>query len=319
MLRGRSVLGGASWLVACALLAVVGLRLVGWSRGPVAAVLLVGLPLVLLPAYAVAAVAVVRRRRLLGAVAGVLVGAHLLAVAPGLTAADVPAEAERAERLRVVTANLLIGNPRLPEAVRALRRLDADVLVLVELQPASYATVRRHGLLTDLPHSTVDGAPQDVEILSRRPLRDVERSLAVPELPQPRAVLDVAGVEVRLRGAHPLPPGFGYERLGRASLIALAEEVRREDLPLVVAGDLNGDRHFPLFDDLLDAGLRDAAEERGRGLSRTWPQRLPLLALDHVLVRDGEQARLVVLRQSEAPLPGSDHLAVVADIAVLPD
>lgn len=42
-----------------------------------------------------------------------------------------------------------------------------------------------------------------------------------------------------------------------------------------------------------------------------------MLALDHVLVRDGAQARLVVLHQQEASLPGSDHRAVVADLAVL--
>ena len=85
-----------------------------------------------------------------------------------------------------------------------------------------------------------------------------------------------------------------------------------------MAGDLNAaDRHLPLFDDLLASGLRDAAEERGRGLSRTWPQQWPMLALDHILVRDGDRASLVVLSQREASLPGSDHLAVVADIAVL--
>ena len=317
MLRPSAVVGAASWSVAAGLAAVVVLRLVGWSSGPVTALLLVALPLVLVPAYLLAVVAVVRRDRWLGAAAATLIGAHVLVVLPGLTAADVPVAAEQAPRLRVVTANLLVGNQRLPEAAAALRRLDADVLVLVELRADSLTTLRRHGLLTELPHSTVDGAPRDVEIFSRLPLSDVERSRAVPELPQPRAVVEVAGVAVRVLGEHPLPPGSGYERAGRTSLEALAAEIGREDLPVVVAGDLNSDRHFPLFDDLLEQGLRDAAEERGRGLSTTWPQRWPFLALDHVLVRDGAQASLVVTGQREAPLPGSDHLAVVADLAVL--
>ena len=296
---------------------MVVLRLTGWSSGPVTALLLVALPLVLAPAYLLAVVAVVRRDRWLGTAAATLVGAHVLVVLPGLTAADIPVAARQAPGLRVVTANLLVGNQRLPQAAAALRRLDPDVLVLVELRAESLTTLRRHGLLSELPYSTVDGAPGDVEIFSRLPLRDVERSLAVPELPQPRAVVDVAGVAVRVYGEHPLPPGSGYETAGRTALTALAAEVRREDLPMVVAGDLNSDRHFPLFDDLLSQGLRDAAEERGRGLSRTWPQRWPFLALDHVLVRDGAQAGLVVTGQREAALPGSDHLAVVADLAVL--
>lgn len=54
--------------------------------------------------------------------------------------------------------------------------------------------------------------------------------------------MDVGGTAVRIRGAHPLPPVDGYERAGRASMARLADEVREEDLPLVVAGDLNGDR-----------------------------------------------------------------------------
>lgn len=309
--------GGVCWLVVSALLAVVLLRLSGWSRGPVAALLLVGLPVVLLPSWLVAAAAAARRDRLLGAAAAVLVASHVLSVLPGVTPVDVPAEAERAPRLRVVTANILTDNPLLPDTAAALRALRPDVRVVAELRPGSYAELRRHRLLTHLPHSTVDGAPQDVEIFSRLPLRAVERATAVPGLPQPRAVIRVGGVDVQLRGAHPLPPVDGYERAGRRSMEQLRKEASNESMPLVVAGDLNADRHHPLFDSLLAQGLRDAAEERGRGLSRTWPQRWPLLALDHDLVRDGEHARLAVIGQREAPLPGSDHLAVVADIAVL--
>ena len=43
------------------------------------------------------------------------------------------------------------------------------------------------------------------------------------------------------------------------------------------------------------------------------------LHLDHVLVRDGQGARIAVTRVREERVPGSDHRAVVADLAVLPD
>jgi len=296
---------------------VVVLRLSGWSSGPYVAVLLVGLPLVLLPAWLVLAVAALRRDAVLGLVAAGLVAAHLLVVAPGLGAAPVPAAAADAPRLRVVTANVLSTNPDLEHAAAALRALEADVLVVVELRPRVLEALRRAGVLEELPYTTASGHPGDVELFSRLPLRDAGRTEAVPGLPQPRAVVEVAGVEVRLRGAHPLPPVDGYEDEGRASLEGLRTEVGAEPLPMVVAGDLNGDRDLPLFRGLLDEGLRDAAEERGRGLSATWPQALPVLALDHVLVRDGRGGRLVVLSQREAAVPGSDHRAVVADLAVL--
>ena len=87
---------------------------------------------------------------------------------------------------------------------------------------------------------------------------------------------------------------------------------------MVVAGDLNADRDHALFRRLLATGLQDAHDVRGRGLARTWPASFPILHLDHVLVRDGAGTRLVVLKVDEADLPGSDHKAVVADLAVLP-
>lgn len=304
--------------MAVALVAVVALRLSGWSSGPYAALLLVGLPVVLLPAYLLLALALLRRDWVLGAVAAGLVTAHLLVISPGLGAADVPQTAVGAPRLRVVTANVLSDNPDLERLAASLRALDADVLVVVELRPRVLEALRRAGVLDDLPYTTTSGRPGDVELFSRLPLRNAGHTEAARDLPQPRAVVEVGGVDVRLRGAHPLPPVHESEDEGRASLQGLREEVRAEGLPMVVAGDLNGDRDFPLFRALLDEGLRDAAEERGRGLSRTWPQALPVLALDHVLVRDGRGGRLVVLSQREADLPGSDHRAVVADLAVLP-
>jgi hypothetical protein len=63
MPSSRALAGGACWFAASALLAVVALRLMGWSRGPVTAFLLVGLPVVLLPSYVLALLAVVRRDR----------------------------------------------------------------------------------------------------------------------------------------------------------------------------------------------------------------------------------------------------------------
>jgi endonuclease/exonuclease/phosphatase (EEP) superfamily protein YafD len=121
----------------------------------------------------------------------------------------------------------------------------------------------------------------------------------------------VGGRDVRVLAAHPLPPVWVLHDLWRGSLQDLAREVEQVDLPVVVAGDLNADRDHAVFRDLLQTGLRDAHDARGRGLVRTWPAAAPLLHLDHVLVRD-----LEVVQVGEAQVPGSDHKAVVADIAV---
>jgi endonuclease/exonuclease/phosphatase family metal-dependent hydrolase len=122
---------------------------------------------------------------------------------------------------------------------------------------------------------------------------------------------------VRLLAEHTLPPISVLELMWRARLVDLAQELRDVELPVIVLGDFNADRDHAAFRRLLRSGLRDAHDERGRGLTRTFPAWLPVLHLDHVLVRDGGAARLVVRDVREVRLPGSDHLTVVADLAVL--
>jgi endonuclease/exonuclease/phosphatase (EEP) superfamily protein YafD len=262
--------------------------------------------------------AVLRERRLTVG-AALLAAAHLLVLAPALTATPVPPAAAAAPRLRVVTANLYVLNPDPTAAALVLRGLRPDVLVVPELDAAGLAALRSSGLLADLPHAVVedDARTETVGLFSRLPLRDTGvRRAAARALP--RATVTVAGQDVRLLAAHPLPPVGVLTGLWRRSLADLAAEVEALALPAVVAGDLNADRDHAAFRALLAAGLRDAHDERGRGLARTWPAALPLLHLDHVLVGDGAGARLVVLDVQEVRLPGSDHLAVIADLAVLP-
>jgi endonuclease/exonuclease/phosphatase (EEP) superfamily protein YafD len=306
-------------LLALALAALLVVRGLGLERGTLLALLLGALPLTLLPSYAVvAAAAVLRRRRLALLGCGLVVG-HLLVLSPALGAAELPDGAEAAPRLRVVTANLYVLNPDPAAAGRALRELRPDVLVVPELSPDGMAGLRASGLLDDLPHSVVELGTRDetVGLFSRRPLADVSTH-PVGGRQLPRATVSVGGVDVRLLAAHPLPPLSVLEPIWRASLADLAQEADDEELPVVVAGDLNSDRDHAAFRGLLDAGLRDAHDAVGRGLARTFPAGLPLLQLDHVLVRDGEGGRITPLDVREVRVPGSDHLGVLADLAVQP-
>ncbi len=283
-------------------------------------ILLVGaLPVTLLPAYALLALAGLWRRRALALVSAALVAGHLLVVSPALGATDLPPGTATAARLRVVVSNLSVLNPDPERAGRALRALRPDVVVVPELDARGLAGLRASGLTDDLPHVVAElGArPETVGLLSRLPLSAVTtRTAGGRELP--RATVRVGGVDVRLLAAHPLPPLSVLALLWRRSLRDLAAEAAATTLPAVVAGDLNADRDHAPFRALLDTGLRDAHDERGRGLARTWPAGLGLLHLDHVLVRDGARARVVVRAVREVRLPGSDHRTVVADLAVLP-
>ncbi|MCU1693756.1 MAG: hypothetical protein JWM64_2847 [Frankiales bacterium] len=301
-----------------ALLVLLGLRLLGAERGTLLDLLVGALPLVLLTAYPLLLAALLLRARLLSALGAVVVAGHLAVVAPAVGAEPVPGAARDAPRLRVVTANLYVGNPDPEQAGRSLRALHPDVLVVPELTPKGLAGLRGSGLLDDLPHEEVGlaGRAEGVGLFSRLPLSQQAEEAADVRL-LPRATVRVGGVDVRVLAGHPLPPVMAWEPLWRSDLRALAKEVRATALPVVVAGDLNSDRDHAPFRDLLDTGLRDAADARGQGLARTWPASRPLLQLDHVLVRDGRGGRLVVLHVEQARVTGSDHLAVVADLAML--
>lgn len=301
-----------------ALLALLLVRALGVERGTVVVLTVGALPVVLLTAWPLLLLAALLRARLLSALAVVAVAGQVVLVLPGLGAARLPAGASTAPRLRVVTANLYVGNREPSAAGVALRALHPDVLVVPELTPAGLAGLRAGGLLDDLPHAAYDltGRPESVGLFSRLPLTDVVLH-PIGTRVLPRATVLVGGRRVRILAAHTLPPFLTWEGLWRAGLVDLRDEARHEPLPLVMAGDFNADRDHAPFRALLSAGLRDAHDERGRGLVRTWPTGLPLLQLDHVLVRDGAGARIAVRAVREARVEGSDHEAVVADLAVL--
>ena len=295
------------------------LRLLGAERGTALLLLVGALPAVLLGSYAVLGIGLGLRRPLLATAGAALVVAHLLVVAPAVREQPLPDGAADAPRLRVVTANLYVLNDTPEQAGRVLRGLRPDVLVVPELDRRGIAGLRAAGLLEDLPHAVVrlEAREETVGLLSRLPLRDVSlRATAGRVLP--RATVEVGGVAVRLLPMHAVPPVWVLEPLWRGALDDLRREVGALDLPAVVAGDLNADRDHAALRALLDVGLRDAHDERGRGLARTWPAALPLLHLDHVLLRDGAAGRVSVLAVREVEIPGSDHLAVVADLAVQP-
>jgi endonuclease/exonuclease/phosphatase (EEP) superfamily protein YafD len=304
-------------LAVAALLLVVVVRLTGTEHGTTLVLLVGALPLTLLAGYPLLAVSLWLRSRLLVAGTAVLVLAHLVVVAPPLLAAPVDDVAADAPRLRVVVANLYRQNPDPRQAATFLRDLDADLVVVPELDPRGRQALVDAGLTADLPYTVpATGSDEAVGLLSRLPLEDVALRRTGARV-QPQVTVAVDGMAVRVLAVHPMPPVGGLEPLWRATLRDVAGQAEQENLPLVVAGDLNAGRHHATFRRLLDTGLRDAHHERGRGVARTWPARLPLLDLDHVLVRDGDGADLAVVDVRELVLPGSDHRAVVADLAVL--
>lgn len=264
-----------------------------------------------LPAWAVLALALARRRAVLALAALSVVLCHAVWVAPGLIASHEPA---RGPRLRVVTANLLAVNDRPAELARELMAIDADVIVLEEVSPRWLPELE--ALFERHPHHDVfvrDDA-FGIAIFSRRPLVRAEM-IDLEGVPMIDAIVD-PGRPVRILGVHTLPPvDRRYAVVWRRQLALLAERAERSELPTIVLGDLNATSHSAALRRLERSGFRDAHDALGRGLATTWPNGLfplPSLRLDHVLVGPG----VVALAVREGRGAGSDHRPVIADVAV---
>jgi endonuclease/exonuclease/phosphatase family metal-dependent hydrolase len=123
----------------------------------------------------------------------------------------------------------------------------------------------------------------------------------------------LGGGRVAVQAVHPLPPITASSvRSWRATLRTLPPA--RRGPPRVIAGDFNATLDHRELRRLLDTGYADAADVTGGGLRTTWPvqRRRPPVTIDHVLADE----RLAVLRYEVHELPGTDHRAVLAELAL---
>lgn len=315
---GRA-LAAASWLAIAPLAVVAAARLVAHDASFPLIAINAFTAWLYLPAWATAGFALGTRRRALAIASCTLVALHVAWVAPdAIGASTLPAEAQTAPALRVMTANLLAPNRHTDVTVREILETRPDVLVVEELTPEWLDALAAGGVTDALPFGYI--LPRDdcfgIGILSRRPLTSRE-AIDLDGVPLLRATLDVDGRAVTVLAAHTLPPRTrDYARVWDHQMQTLSELVERERGAVVLLGDLNATAQARNYERLVSGRLRGAHEDRGRGLATTWPNGvfpLPPIRLDHVLV----SRELAVRDVRELAPNGSDHVPVVADLAVL--
>ena len=230
---------------------------------------------------------------------------------------DVPPAAEGSPRLRVMTFNVLHTGGTAVDVTEAVTAADADVVVLQEVTSAVWhrlGQVRRtHPHVAGLSRR---GAP-DTVVLARRPvgaertLPTVGDSLLVPVRLGQRTV-GLLAVHPR----YPEVPTAWHE--DHATIAATARQSR----PALLVGDFNATYDHATMRRYRAMGYRSAAELLNTGWQPTWPNNghrevlgLPMprvVHIDHVMVA----RTMTALTVEHVDVPRSDHMAVVAEVAL---
>jgi endonuclease/exonuclease/phosphatase (EEP) superfamily protein YafD len=313
-----------SWLIVAVLGLLALLRLVAWDSIQPLIVLNALTLVVYLPAWVVAAGALIARRWWLTAAATIIVAVQVMFVVPELSAATpVPAWAQRAPVVRVLDVNV-DRTPHFDTGYRrAIESERPDLITLEEVTPTTMQSVTDSGMLASFPYRCAAPAYGATGFLIASRLRLTGcriRSVFVYGQWNPymvEATLWSPGGPVALRLVHPLAPFPAYWRKWSAALAAVNQSIRASgnSSNVLMIGDFNATWGNKGFAALLDDGLTDGAAARGKATDMTWPNGAlvpPFVRIDHVLTG----ARMAVTEIDAKPGFGTDHRYLTATVAL---
>lgn len=261
-----------------------------------------------------------QRRWRVAVVAAVVATAFAALLLPRAVPASSAAAAPEDVPLTVLTANLSFGAADPEALVDLVGRAEADVLALQEVTPDIPIALAEAGIAETLPYELVDaqfGAAGSA-IYARHELTETTSPAEAETFwfAQPTAEVAVPGAgPVEVTSVHIRPPARpGSASEWRQEIAALPSA---DDGPVrILAGDFNATLDHAALRELIGTGYVDAADATGAGLQATWPveRRWPGIVIDHVLVDGRGTASEVSVHE----IPGSDHRAVLAELALPP-
>jgi endonuclease/exonuclease/phosphatase (EEP) superfamily protein YafD len=248
--------------------------------------------------------------------------------------------------LSVLTFNVWGDNPRMGDVETWIRDSSADVVLLQEI-PESYSENGFANLLDAYPYQQVQSLDMRTwgnAILSRIPFGETENfDLEGDGTPShQRVTFDWNAATIALYNIHLVLPigdqahfstpidnpflhlALKYDDNPRNAEIArLLERLDGESLPYIMGGDFNTSDQSVIYQPLA-AHRRDSFREVGSSFGASWPLPVngefpafipPLLRVDYIWHTSYFQAISV----QQGPPLGSDHLALLATLALSPN
>lgn len=213
------------------------------------------------------------------------------------------------DHLMIVTANLNAATDDPAPLLAWLGAVDADVVVLQELNPRAAAAIAKW---PDYPHQILKPRedPFGIAVISRHPLVHPELLELAGHTPQIRTQVRWGDTHFALSAVHPMPPISAKYHLRRAELFTSeASWASSQPLPAIIAGDFNSSPWSSAMQPLAAAGL-----ERATTLHPTWPSALPVIPIDQIV----KSAHWSLIEAGVGPDFGSDHRPAFARVAPLP-
>ncbi|MFD1811376.1 endonuclease/exonuclease/phosphatase family protein [Rhodococcus gannanensis] len=262
------------------------------------------------------ALAAVRAWRTL--VVGVVVVLAGVSMQVPLYVRDAPEAVTGGGSIRLLQANIRLGEADLDALVDLVRSRSVDVLTVEELTDSAVDGLRIAGLDDLLPETYLvpkGSGGGGTGIYSRFPLRDAELlgDFSMANLVTKMDVGD--GRTVTLAAVHPMPPYPSPSWMWATEmekLRTLLHERAADGDPVVVSGDFNSTYSHSRYRDILTDGFADAGEQAGAGLVATYPADRwypPVIAIDRIVLKDA-----VVGEYERVELPGSDHYGIFATV-----
>ena len=210
--------------------------------------------------------------------------------------------------LRVASFNTWIDNDKISEVKAEIARIDADVMVLIELGPSKRVIFDQ--LKTQYPYQAQcsDTTHCNFGILSKYPLSYVGDRMVWEGPPYIRASLGPEFGNLAIYGVH--TTRFPFSRAQFTQIKALAAELVPVTGPVIVLGDFNATPYSRVTQTLASQGNL----QRLTNLP-TWPARigLPQVAIDHIFVSSGIRQ---LESQSIGNAAGSDHFPIIMKLAI---
>jgi len=254
-----------------------------------------------------------------------VVGAAVCLANGALIVGQLPAQGTlptdaRADRLRLMTFNVLHSNQDVGALRESLIEVQPDVVLLQEV---SRRWNRHLHVLADLyPHRTplaAIGPKHDDHgnvVLSRLPLLDVRQpTLAGMTGRLTAARISLRGKSIWVASVHiDKPDPLGRPNMQRRQLAELQDWITGMDPPLTLGGDFNATLHTPQLNVFITrTGVNvDLASDPWWSIARgTYPAWVPLfgLKIDHIMALD-----IAILDSAAIRISGSDHRAVVTNL-----